>query len=217
MADFPCRCHRGSVTDNQIHSHRLYYTVPLSSTDHTFFTSLDNRSGHSPPHYWSSTIIFKHTTICTTPLDEWSAHSRDLYLTTGNTHCKHRRRTAADPRLSPRGHRDRGITTGNILLPLLIVMSDFPSLDRVCRCVVCKQKRLKLTHINHVVWNKRRGHGDWRSLQRARSLRFVPRCDIRTPRHRGSTKPAKRCLTDNERGQITRWCKLARGITLKRV
>jgi hypothetical protein len=53
----------------------------------------------------------------TTPLDEWWARRRDLYLTTHNTHNIHApggirtrnpsRRTAADPRLKPRGHWDR--------------------------------------------------------------------------------------------------------------
>jgi hypothetical protein len=28
------------------------------------------------------------TTVCRTPLDEWSAHHRDLYLTTYNTHTR---------------------------------------------------------------------------------------------------------------------------------
>jgi hypothetical protein len=36
MIDFPYRrCHRCSVTDNQIHCHRLYYTNTLLSTVHT--------------------------------------------------------------------------------------------------------------------------------------------------------------------------------------
>jgi len=36
MVDLPYRrCHRCSVTRNQIHSHRLYNTVTLLSTDHT--------------------------------------------------------------------------------------------------------------------------------------------------------------------------------------
>jgi len=59
------------------------------------------------------------TTVGRTPLDEWSAHRRDLYLTTHNTHniqtCMPpvgfqptiSRRAAADPHLRPRGHWDR--------------------------------------------------------------------------------------------------------------
>jgi hypothetical protein len=40
------------------------------------------------PHYWGFTIPLRHTTLCRTPLDEWSARRRDLYLTTNNTHYR---------------------------------------------------------------------------------------------------------------------------------
>ena len=58
------------------------------------------------------------TTVGRTPLEEWSARRRDLYLTTHNTHNKHpsppggirthnlSRRAAADRRLRPRGRWD---------------------------------------------------------------------------------------------------------------
>jgi hypothetical protein len=37
--------------------------------------------------YWSwRTPTHRHTTVGRTPLDEWSARSRELYLTTRNTH-----------------------------------------------------------------------------------------------------------------------------------
>ena len=42
-------------------------------------------SGPGPPHYWDFTITLRHTTLVSTPLDEWSARRRDLYLTTHNT------------------------------------------------------------------------------------------------------------------------------------
>jgi hypothetical protein len=61
-----------------------------------------------------------HTAVGRTPLDEWSARRRDLYLTRHNTHKRQTSmppggiRThnpskwgAADPRLRPRGHWDR--------------------------------------------------------------------------------------------------------------
>jgi len=57
----------------------------------------------------------RHTTVGRTPLGEWSARPRDLYLTTHNTTDKHpclrrirtyslRKREATDLRLRPRGH-----------------------------------------------------------------------------------------------------------------
>ena len=72
----------------------------------------------------SCTRILDHTqrriTVGRTPLDEWSARRRDLYLTTHNTqqktdiHATGEIRThslskgvTADVRLSPRGHWDR--------------------------------------------------------------------------------------------------------------
>ena len=61
----------------------------------------------------------RRSTVGRTPLDEWSARCRDLYLTTHNTHNIHApggirthnlsRRAAADLRLRPRGHWDRHI------------------------------------------------------------------------------------------------------------
>ena len=59
-----------------------------------------------------------HTTVCKTPLDEWSARLRDLYLTTHNTHNRHihasggirtcnpSKRATAGPRRRTRGHQD---------------------------------------------------------------------------------------------------------------
>jgi hypothetical protein len=38
-----------------------------------------------PPHCRSFTITLRHITLSRTPLDEWSARSRDLYLTPHNT------------------------------------------------------------------------------------------------------------------------------------
>jgi len=56
---------------------------------------------NSPPPQWSRashyrifTITFRHTTLGRTPLDEWSARRRDLYLATHNTH---KRKTAKLP------------------------------------------------------------------------------------------------------------------------
>ena len=43
-------------------------------------------SGPVHPHYQGFTITLRHTTLGRTPLDEWSARRRDLYLTAHNTH-----------------------------------------------------------------------------------------------------------------------------------
>jgi len=69
------------------------------------------------PHYRGFTVTLIHTTLRRTPLEEWSAGRRDLYLTTYNTHnrqtamppagfehaipASRRRQT---PHLRPRGH-----------------------------------------------------------------------------------------------------------------
>jgi hypothetical protein len=47
-----------------------------------------NNSFVLPSPYWgfAVTLIFRHITLGTIPLDEWSARRRDLYLTTYNTH-----------------------------------------------------------------------------------------------------------------------------------
>jgi hypothetical protein len=47
-----------------------------------YFTSrLDNPRRPRPPHCWGFEI-----TLCTNPLDEWSARRRDLFLKTHNAH-----------------------------------------------------------------------------------------------------------------------------------
>ena len=43
-------------------------------------------SGPRTPHNWDFHIKLRHTTLCRTPLYEWLAYRRDLYLTTHNTH-----------------------------------------------------------------------------------------------------------------------------------
>ena len=71
------------------------------------------------PHYQGFMITLTDThTLGRTPLDEWSARRRDLYLTTHNNHERKTsispggirthnpsKRVAAHPRLKPRGYR----------------------------------------------------------------------------------------------------------------
>ena len=45
-------------------------------------------SGPGPLHYRGFTFTLRHITLDTTPLDEWTARRRDLYLTTTSTICR---------------------------------------------------------------------------------------------------------------------------------
>jgi hypothetical protein len=76
--------------------------------------------GPGPPHYRGFTITPRHTTLGKTPIDGLSARCIDLYKTTHkhsqetNIHApggirirSPSKQAAADPRLRPRGHRDR--------------------------------------------------------------------------------------------------------------
>ena len=66
--------------------------VPLTLhgvTFHNFFycCGAATQRGSWPPHSWGFLDhTQRRTTVGRTPLDEWSARRRDLYLTTHNTH-----------------------------------------------------------------------------------------------------------------------------------
>ena len=51
-------------------------------------------SGQGSPHYRGFTITLRHTTLRRTPLVEWLARRKDLYLTTNNNH---KRQTSMPP------------------------------------------------------------------------------------------------------------------------
>jgi hypothetical protein len=57
-----------------------------------FFRGTTVPSVPGPPHYRG--FMISHTTVGTTPLDEWSARRRDLYLITRNTN---KRQTSMAP------------------------------------------------------------------------------------------------------------------------
>jgi len=88
-----------------------------------FLCGAATQRGSWPPHSWGFLDhTQRRTSVGRTPLDEWSARHRDLYLKTHNTHNRQTsmppggirthdlsRRAAADLRLRPRGHCDRPI------------------------------------------------------------------------------------------------------------
>jgi hypothetical protein len=119
---------------------------------------------NSPPPQWAMTAPFtrfldhtqRRTTVGRTPLDEWSARRRDVYLTThtqnshetnihtpgGNRTRNLSRRVVADLRLRPCGHWDRRLKgvhgsntklmTGMFNLNICLIESFYPLLKPFC-------------------------------------------------------------------------------------
>jgi len=58
---------------------RQYVFFPYTKILLTFLHGKIALSGTGPPHY-RDTIILRHTTLGRTPLDKWSARSREVYL-----------------------------------------------------------------------------------------------------------------------------------------
>jgi len=61
----------------------------------TFFLARQPPCGTGPSHCRGFTITLRHTTLCRTPLEEWSARRRDLYPY--NTHNTLKRQTSMPP------------------------------------------------------------------------------------------------------------------------
>ena len=59
-----------------------------------FYRGATAPTGPGPPHFRHFAITFRHTTLCKTPRDEWSARRRDIFLITHNTH---NRQTSVPP------------------------------------------------------------------------------------------------------------------------
>ena len=113
----PWRWHLGAET-----CRKFMLRMIFSCFIYSFFLP----SRNSPQCVWASSItrFLEHTqrrtTVGRTPLDEWLARRRDLYLTTHNIHNRQTsmlpggirthnfsRQAAVDLRLRPRGHWDR--------------------------------------------------------------------------------------------------------------
>ena len=65
----------------------LHFNLKIMALEHTvfFLHGATAPSGPGSPHYRVLAVKLRHTTVGRTPLDEWSAGNRDLYLTTHNT------------------------------------------------------------------------------------------------------------------------------------
>ena len=105
-------------------------------TSHTFtlrlFTyDITALSGPGLHHCRNFTITLRHSTVGRTPLDEWSALRRDIYLKAHNTHegqswprrdsnTQSHKRAATDSRLRPHGHWNwppKRMKTGSSIIP----------------------------------------------------------------------------------------------------
>ena len=84
-------------------------------------------SGPEPPLCRSFTITLRHTTLDRTPLDEWSARRRDLYLTTHNTHKRETSMTPAgfEPSI-PAGERTQSHTLDRAVTVIGVYIRDLP-------------------------------------------------------------------------------------------
>jgi hypothetical protein len=71
---------------------RLYYSYTINIV--LFFLPWPNSPQWAKASSFLRIITLRHTALDRTPLDEWSARSRDLYLTTHNTH---KRQTSMPP------------------------------------------------------------------------------------------------------------------------
>jgi hypothetical protein len=76
--------------DRRTETKNLSFCKPVGrkNADFFLFHMITAPSGPGPPHYSGFTITLRHTTLGRTPLDEWSAWRRDLYLIIQNTHNK---------------------------------------------------------------------------------------------------------------------------------
>ena len=66
-----------------------HLSQPLSTKPYIFPHNATAPSGPGLSQCWDFVITLRHTTVGRTPLDEWSARSRYLYLTTLNTHNRY--------------------------------------------------------------------------------------------------------------------------------
>jgi hypothetical protein len=83
------------LDSNQIHLEWKVIEPTPQTTPPTFSPhGATAPSGPGRPHFRGFTITLRHTTLGRTPLDEWSARRKDLYLT---THDTHKRETSMPP------------------------------------------------------------------------------------------------------------------------
>jgi hypothetical protein len=77
---------------NHYPSDTTWWDLISESVDFNYYSPtspwLDSHSGSRPPHCSGFEITLRHTALGRTPLDEWSARRREVYVTSNNTHKK---------------------------------------------------------------------------------------------------------------------------------
>ena len=148
-------------------------------------------SGVRPPLCWGFTITLRYTTVCKTPLDQWSARRRDLYLTTQNTHNRQtyiptvgirtrnpRKRVTADLRLRPRGHWDRLWNVLEVNLdktePFVTVLNFCPFSPSILKDQYYTGRFIMYSGITKIYYRKTAGHVFTKPVQIEGSTQFPP-------------------------------------------
>jgi len=133
----PLYCDQGLISNHAWHTMQWGLKTPFYDVlvewqtpfgwFYFFYRVATAPSGTRSSHYGRFMIILRYATLGTTPLNEWSAQRRDLYLTTQhsqetNIHAPggirtHNpiKRTAANPRPRPRGNWDQQMTSSQKL------------------------------------------------------------------------------------------------------
>jgi hypothetical protein len=103
--------------------------------------------------------IQRHTIVCTTPLDEWSARRRDLYMTTHNTHNRQTSMPSAGFELSiPAGERlqihvlDRsatGIGNTRLCAPKMWTVTTTVVVNADSQCVIVMRRTVLYFTCHH--------------------------------------------------------------------
>jgi hypothetical protein len=109
-----------SLSSPKHYKHKLVFCIfsgvlkPNELSDNFFFHDAITPIRAQPTHYRGFIITLRHNTFGRTPLDEWSARRRDLYLTTHNTQNRQASmpRWDSNPQSKQRSHR-RTTTTIN--------------------------------------------------------------------------------------------------------
>ena len=130
-----------------------------------------------PPVGQVFTITLRHTTLGSSPLDEWSIRHRDLYLKIHNRHIhtpggirtrNSRKLAATDPRIRPRGPWDRQLPflpDSEIVLPFrttldfvcMLAVFHSPPFFLLCREIVVRLDVQSRKHGIYTGCNRRKG------------------------------------------------------------